>query len=188
MKLWDIVKSVGADVIREVVPGGSLILSTVNALLPEDYRLGDDATGEDIASAIGDLSPADQAAIMEKDFDVEIVKVQEGNASVRAMLDADTKNPHTTRPYIAKQAFHVIAFSVVMMVGGWGYGIAGDDEKMVAAIVDGWPFVLAVLAPLITLLQAYFGVLRTEHKNRLDAAGGESKPSGIAAIIAAFRG
>lgn len=188
MKLWDIVKQVGAEVVREVVPGGSLVLKTVNALLPEEYQLNDDATGEDIADAIGELPPDLQAVVMQKDFDVEIVKVQEGNQTVRAMLQADASSQHTTRPYIAKGSFQVVAVSVLLMVSGWAYGIASGNDKMVAAIVGGWPFVLAVLAPLVTLLQAYFGVLRTEHKNRLDAAAGNAKPSGLSAIISAFRG
>ena len=50
-------------------------------------------------------------------------------------------------------------------------------------MVEGWQFILAMIAPLVTLLWAYFGVLKTEHKNKLDAANGMSNPSGIAGIL-----
>jgi len=46
--------------------------------------------------------------------------------------------------------------------------------------------VLAVMAPLVTLLYAYFGVLKSEHKNKLDAAAGSAPaPAGIAGILSA---
>lgn len=183
MKLWDVVKSVGSAVVREVVPGGGILVDAVNEFLPDDKKLPRDATGRDIDDAVQSL-PADQRArVMEKEFDVDMTRIRQTNETVRAMLEADTKNPQTTRPYIARGAFHVIAFAVIAVVSTWAYGVIAGKETMVEAVTQGWPFILSVVGPFVVLLHAYFGVIKTEHKNRLDAAGGKSTPSGIAGIL-----
>ncbi|MGB0733350.1 MAG: hypothetical protein ACPGPF_06270, partial [Pontibacterium sp.] len=80
---------------------------------------------------------------------------------------------HTTRPYIAKGAFHVVAFAVVAVISIWGYSVISDDQEMLRNVVDGWEFILAAIAPMVTLLWSYFGVLRREQQNRLEAASGQ---------------
>ena len=183
MNLWDIVKTVGAGIISTVVPGGSVIVGAINAVLPDDKKLPDNATGSDAISAINNLPPEKQAALMEKKFDVDITQIKETHSTVRAMLDADAKNPHSTRPYIAKGSFLVVAFTSITTISIWSYGVIKGDDKLVTAVMNGWQFVLAVIGPLVTLLWAYFGVLKTERKNRLDAAGNKSQPSGITGLL-----
>ena len=183
MNLWDIVKNVGSGIVREVVPGGNLLMAGINELLPDDKKLPADATGKDIGDAVASLPPDQRASVMNKEFDVQITQIKESNATVRAMLDADTKTPHTTRPYIAKGSFKVVAFTVITTISIWAYGVLKGDEKLIAAVVNGWPFVLAVIAPLVVLLHAYFGVLKNEQKNKLDAANGVSNPSGLTGLI-----
>ena len=183
MKLWDIVKNVGSSIVREAVPGGGLLLSAVNELLPDDKKLPSGATGSDIESAINSLPSDKKAELLNREFDVDITQIKESNSTVRAMLDADTKNPHTTRPYIAKGAFHIIAFVIVVTVSLWAYGVGADNDTMVSTIMDGWQFILAVIGPLVTLLWAYFGVLKQEQSNRLNAANG-STTGGLSSIIA----
>lgn len=183
MKLWDIVKTVGSAALQVALPGtGSLIVGAVNELLPDDKKLPAGATGDDLNNAIASLPPEKQAHIMEKEFDVDITQIQESNATVRAMLAADTKTPHTTRPYIAKGAFHVVAFVTIVVISLWAYGAAVKDEALVTAIMGGWQFVLAVIGPLVTLLWAYFGILKQEQRNRLNAATG-STTGGLSGII-----
>lgn len=183
MKLWDIVRSVGSGIIRNVVPGGGMIIDVVNELLPDDKKLAKDATGADIDTAVASLPPAEKARIMEKEFDVEITQIKESNETVRAMLESDAKTPHTTRPYIAKGSFLVVAFASIMTISIWAYGVIIQDKEIVKAIMEGWQFVLAVIGPLVTLLWAYFGVLKTEHKNKLNAASGLTEPSGLGGLI-----
>lgn len=186
MKLWDVVKSVGSGVIREVVPGGGILVDAVNEFLPDDKKLPGNATGKDIDSAVSSL-PADQRArVMEKEFDVDLTQIRQSNETVRAMLESDAKNQHTTRPYIAKGAFHVIAFAVVLVVATWSYGVIAGRDGLVESVTGGWPFVLSVIGPFVVLLHAYFGVLKTEQKNRLNAASGNSTPSGIAGILSSI--
>lgn len=183
MKLWDVVKSVGSGIVREVVPGGGILVDAVNEFLPDDKKLPSNATGKDIDDAVGSLPAEQRARIYEKEFDVDLTQIRQSNETVRAMLEADTKNPHTTRPYIAKGSFHVVAFAVVATVSAWAYGVVTGDSDLVKSVTGGWQFILSVIGPLVTLLWAYFGVLKNEQKNRLDAARGSSTPGGIAGIL-----
>ncbi len=186
MDIWGIIKSVGGAVVRNAVPGGGLIVDAVNALLPDDAKLPADATGHDIKQAVKSLPPEQRAAIEQKRFDVEIAQIQQENSTVRAMLEADTKTPHTTRPYIAKGSFLVVAWVTVTVIALWSYAIATGDEGMVSTVMDGWQFVLAVIGPLVTLLWAYFGVLKHEHRNRLTAAVGHPPAGGLGSIVSAL--
>jgi hypothetical protein len=188
MKLWDIIKNVGTGIIKEVVPGGGLLVGAINELLPDDKQLPDSATGEDVKTAISKLTPAQQASIMEKEFDVDITQIKESNVTLRAMLEADTKNPQTTRPYIAKHSFHVIAIAVMFAILMWSYGVLIKDKDLVEAVMDGWPFILSVIGPFVTLLWAYFGVLKQEHRGRLNAAQGKETPSIVSTLLSVIRG
>ncbi len=187
MKLWDIVKTVGSAALQVALPGtGSLIVGAVNELLPDDKKLPAGATGDDVNNAIAKLPPEQQASVMEKEFDVSITQIKESNSTVRTMLESDAKNPHSTRPYIAKGSFHVVAFVVIVTISVWAYGVLVSDDSLVKTVMGGWQFVLAVIGPLVTLLWAYFGVLKQEHKNKLDAANGSSTPAGIAGILSSI--
>lgn len=188
MKLRDLLKKVGSSVLREVIPGGGLIVDVINGFLPGDKQLPNDATADDLDRAVNKL-PADQRAmLMGREFDVEETKIKESYDTVRTMLEHDAKNPQSTRPYIAKGAFHVVAFVCFVVVSLWASAVYSGDEKMISAIMDGWQFILAAIGPLITLLWAYFGVLRDEHKTRLQSSIGKEAKGAISSIITAFRG
>jgi len=186
MKIFDIIKKVGGGIISTVVPGGGAILGVVNALLPSDKQLPNNATGADVSVAMAGLSSSDRLVLAAKEFDVDITQIKESHSTVRAMLEADVANPHSTRPRIALGSFYVIAFSIVVAVGAWAYGVVTGDDIMVKAVMGGWQFILAMIAPLVTLLWAYFGVLKAEHKNKLDAANGSATPSGITGLISSL--
>jgi hypothetical protein len=99
------------------------------------------------------------------------------------MLEHDAKNPHSTRPYIAKHSFHTISFVIVITVSVWAYGVFTKQAELIKAVMDGWPFVLAVIGPLVSLLWAYFGILKQESKNKLDAANGVTTQGPLSAIF-----
>jgi hypothetical protein len=184
MNVWEIAKRVGSAALQVGLPGtGSLIVAAVNEFLPEGSKLPSDATGKDVESVVSQMPPPIRAALLEKQFDVEIVQIQESNSTVRVMLESDAKIPHTTRPYIAKQAFHVIAFVSVVVVLIWAYGVVMGEEEVVAAVMGGWQFILAVTAPLVILLHAYFGILKQEHRQKLNAANGEITSSAIEKLM-----
>lgn len=183
MKLWDIVKTVGGQVIKNTVPGGGLIVDALNAILPGDKKLPSDATGDQINEAVQSLPPEQRAALLDKEFDVELTQIKESNSTLRTMLESDAKNQHSTRPYIAKGAFQVVGFVTLLTSSIWGYAIATGKAEIVKATVSGWPFILSVIGPLVTLLLAYFGVLKKEQKDRLDAASGSTSPAGLVGVI-----
>ena len=186
MKLFDIIRKVGGGIISTVVPGGGAILGVVNALLSPDKKLPANATGADVSVAVAGMTAMDRLKLEAKEFDVDIAQIKESHSTVRAMLEADNANPHSTRPRIALGAFYVIAITDILAVSMWAYGVGAGDDAMVKTVMEGWPFILAVNAPLVLLLQAYFGVLKTEHKNKLDAANGSSVPSGITGLISSL--
>ena len=183
MNLGSILKTVGTGILTAAFPAAAPILGVVNQFLPDEMKLPDNATGTQIATAVDSLSSTDRAALMAREFDVEETQIRESYDTVRTMLESDAANPHSTRPRIALGAFHVVAFAVVVIVSAWAYGVLTDKSAIVTAVVDGWPFILAVLAPLVTLLYAYFGVLKQEHKQRMDAANGSAPPAGIAGLL-----
>ncbi len=187
MKLWDIVKTVGSAALQVALPGtGSLIVGAVNELLPDDKKLPEGATGDQAMTAIAGLPPEQQTSVMEKELDVTIEDIKQSHNTVRVMLESDAKNPHSTRPYIAKGSFHVVAFTTIVTISVWAYGVFVQNEGIVSAVMGGWQFVLAVTGPLVTLLWAYFGILKKEHKNKLDAANGSVTPPGIAGLVASL--
>jgi len=129
MKLWDIIKTVGTGVISTMVPGGPFLVGVINEMLPDDKKLPNDATGNQVVHALDGLPPADRTRIMEKEFDVDITTIKESHSTVRVMLEADAKNPQSTRPYIAKHSFHVVAFTIVVTISLWAYGIVKADTN-----------------------------------------------------------
>lgn len=183
MKLLDIIKTVGAGAVRELVPGGGILINAVNEMLPEQHRLPQSATGQDVENALSGLDSEQRAAILNKEFDVEIAQVQERGNTVRAMLEADATAKHTTRPYIAKHAFHVVAVAMLAAVLAWAWGVFASDDQMVRTVMEGWPFILSVIGPFVVLLRAYFGVLRDEDRNRRNAANGKVTESGIGSFM-----
>lgn len=170
MKLLDILGKVGGAVVKAVVPGGGLIVDVVNEFLPDDKKLAADATGSDMQAAVDSLPPDQRAQLLGREFDVQI----EQHHSLQAMLQAEQASTHTTRPRIALGAFHLVAFVSIVAISLWAYAIGAGDEEMVTAVTDGWPFVAAVVGPFVTLLWAYFGVLKQEQRNRLNAANGST--------------
>ncbi|MCP3673017.1 MAG: hypothetical protein GY829_00905, partial [Gammaproteobacteria bacterium] len=138
-------------------------------------------------AAVAAMPAAERAALVAKEFDVEIIEVQESHSTLRAMLESDARNPHTTRPFIAKWSFIVVALITVLIVIMWSYAVAMQDAPLVKEIASGWAFVAAALAPFVWLLKSYFGTLTAEHRDRLGAAGGNHiAPAGLAGLIASF--
>ncbi len=186
MNLLDIAKTVGAAAFSLAVPGGAAILATVNQLLPEGSKLPETATGHDVKSAVSTLPPEQQASLLEKQFDVDIAQIKESNDTLRVMLQSDAANPHSTRPKIAWGSFWLVALVTSVVVSLWAYGVGIQNDLLVKTVMDGWPFVASLVAPFVLLLRSYFGVLKQEQHNRLNAASGNSTQQGIGGIISSI--
>lgn len=172
MKLWDIIKTVGSSAISNMIPGGSLIVEGINALLPDDKQLPVDATGDQVNSAISHLSPEQQSQILNKEYDVKIEQIKQSYCALKTMLEANATSKHTTRPKIAYQAWLVVGFVTLLFGTGWFIAVITGDAEMVKSIKDSYMFVGFLLAPLIVWLNAYFGVLRNESVDKMNAAQG----------------
>jgi hypothetical protein len=187
MKLLEILGRVGSSIIKEVVPGGGLIIEAVNAFLPDDKKLDTKSTGSDISNAVASLPPEAQAQLLNKKFDIEITQIKESYDTVRAMLDSDAQNPQSTRPKIALGSFQLVRIVLLTVVALWAYGVASADEVLVKTVMDGWTFIAVLIGTPTTVLLAYFGVLKAEHKQRLNAATG-NKEVGILGSLAKLIG
>jgi len=187
MNLWDIVKTVGSAVISTAVPGGGAIIDLVNAALPEDKKLPVTATGDQVRGALAGLPPEQQSELMNKQLDVDITQIKEASSSLQAMLLAESNSTHSSRAFIAKGSFLVVAFASSSVILCWSYAVLSANAVLVTAIQDGWPWIAAINGIFVTLLRAYFGILKGESKNRLDAASGAGKPTqGIAGAVSAL--
>jgi len=123
------------------------------------------------------LRPEDKAALMIKQFDVDLSLIDErknattqANDTLRVMLAQDAVTPQSTRPRIALGCFWVLAYESVGIISTWAYAVITGNYAMAQAIQDGWPFVVSVITPFVTLLWAYFGILKQENRDKLDAA------------------
>lgn len=172
MDILDIAKTVGLGVFKSVVPQGGLILDSINAILPVDYKFLDSDTGSDIARKLQAMPPELQQQIMIKEFDVRIEQIKQEHDTARTMLIQDALNPHSTRPRIAWWSFMLVATVSLMVVSGWLYAVLMRDEKLVTEIVGGWGFISVIIFPFIIWLNRYFGVLRQEMADKLNSANG----------------
>ncbi|WP_417448343.1 hypothetical protein [Idiomarina abyssalis] len=187
MKLLDIVTKVGGGILSAVVPGAAPIIAAVNAFLPEDSQVPESATGTQISSAISSLPADKQAELLGREFDVDITQIKEENATLRAVIESDINNPQSTRPYIAKQSFHLLALVTIIVAAMWGYSVIVENDLMTTAIMDGWPFIATLLGTFATVLLRYFGAIQKEQKQRLDAAGGISPSGFVGAVKSLFK-
>lgn len=194
MNIWEIAKKVGSSALRNVIPGASAVLdivNTVNEFLPGN-KLSEQSTGDELAQALNGLPNDQRAELLTRKFDVII----EEHRTLQTMLTADATSSHTTRPWIAKWSFVFTAiFSGtvgLIIILTWAYAVYKGESTLIKSIMDGWPFVLAVMASVTgtftILLKAYFGLLTTESEQKIGGATGNFKPSAIGNIISAIRG
>ena len=186
MRLKDILKKVGTGIIKEAIPGGGMLMGAVNELLPTSKQLNPDARGDELEAVIDSLPAAEKAKVLAKEFDVDIEYIKESGASNRAMLEAEMNSKHTTRPLVIKLFALIVSGITVYIVYIWGGAIVGGKTALVLAIGNGWPMILALCAPFFVVINAYFGILRKERQNKLDAANGNPTGSMASTLISGF--
>lgn len=187
MKLFSILSKVGTAVVKNVVPGGEMIIGAVNELLPDDKKLPTTASGDQISQALDTLPAAERLQLLEKQFDVREEQIRQENETLREFLRTEAASPHTTRPKIARRAFWVVTIVTLAIVAAWLFSVVTGDTKTVTAIMDGWPFVAALIGPFVVWLNQYFGILSRESRNRLNASIGQPSETGIAGLLQAFK-
>lgn len=107
----------------------------------------------------------------------EVIEAERGETT-RSMLENESKSQHTTRPRIAWGCFLVLAAVSCAVVLVWAFAAVTGRTELVSAMMDGWPFVASIVLPFVTLLYGYFGILKTESRDRLNAATGVAPVAG----------
>lgn len=187
MKLLNILTKVGTAIIKDVVPGGEAIIDAVNALLPADKKLGNDATGHQVSAAITTLDPNQQAAILSKEFDVEIASINAW-AQVQGTLAEADKAGASTRPQIAGWMAFCVVIAVLAGVVGWIMAVYQKDAAALKELQGSWPLLLTIIGTPTALLRAYFGMRTKEKRHRYSAATGVQAPNLLADIVKAIKG
>lgn len=188
MKLGEILRKVGSTVIRNVVPGGGLIVDLVNGFLPEEKKLSKEATGEEVTKAIRTLPPDQRAQIFLKEIDVELAEISSWTQIQGSLAEAD-KAGASTRPQIALIMAKIVAFVILAFSAMWIVAIFRDQTEMIKRLADSWPLMLTIIATPTALLRAYFGMRSKEKKERYSAAVGQpvKPPNFLVDIIKTIR-
>lgn len=118
MKLFDIIKKTGSSIIRDVVPGGGILIDAVNTLLPKDRRLPTNASGRDIENAVQDLPPEQRAALLERQFDVDEALIKARSETIVAEASNEQFLPSNWRP--------ITMLAFVGMIGGYWFGLTPE--------------------------------------------------------------
>jgi len=162
--IFDAVKGPLASVAVSMIPFGPQLLGVVNALLPDDKKLPETATGSQIADAVESLPPEQRASLMEKRIDLQIAREEGWTDRYKAMTAADGQS---TRPRIAL----MMAWSVVAVIGLFtaaiAYQTAQNGLSGLSDAAEAWPLIAALLGIPSGLLGKYFGEIRREQAQRL---------------------
>ena len=187
MKLFDILKKAGSIALRTVIPISGPIIDTVNSFLPKDKQLPVDVTGDQINRVIDTLPPGQQAQLLSKEYDVEIVEINSWTQIQASLAEAD-KAGASTRPKVAVMMAEVVSFVIIFFTSILMIAVANNQTDMVGRVTQLWPVILAFIGTPVALLRAYFALRTKEKKNRCSAAMGQPvQPNMLANIISAIR-
>ena len=186
MKLSDILIKAGSTILRTLVPGSGLLIDSVNAFLPEDKKLPNDATGTQVADAVNTLPPDQRVLVLMKEYDVEIVEINSWTQVQSSLAEAD-KSGASTRPKIALMMAKIVSFVVVAYSSALIIAIILDRVSMITSLSNTWPLMLAIIATPTLLLRAYFGMRSKEKENRYNVATGQSiQPGFLKGLLSTF--
>jgi hypothetical protein len=186
MKISEIIKA-AATIGAPFFPALAAAIPVVNAFLPDDKKLPDTATGGDVEGAIRGLPADRQVELLNADIDLEKTKVIENTKVTQALAEVD-KAGASTRPAIAMCFTITVCFNALLTVSMWAYAVLAGQNELLTTIIDSWQMILAINAPFLLVIKAYFG-MRTDEKNtRQHTANGLASPlKGIASVISAIR-
>jgi hypothetical protein len=187
MDFGQILKTVGSGIIRQIFPAAGAVIDVVNGFLPKDKKLPNNATGEQVQSAIDTLGPEDKAALMSKELDVEMAEINGWSDVVGSLADAD-KTGNTTRPRIAIMMAWAVLLTVVVFLVGFIYAVVSSDDRILQTISESWEVMGIVLATPTALLRGYFGLRTKEKTARYATATGQPQVSGVAGVLGSLLG
>lgn len=175
--IWKVIEPVGS-LVGGFVPYVGPAVKAINSFMPDDKKLPDDASKDEIKDAVDSLLPEQKAALMEKKVELEIVKEKEWSKVVDSLAKADATGS-STRPDIAM----VMAWLIVFIDGIFSLCLAWAVYKESIDISEAWPMALALTTLPAVLLKAYFGMRTEEKKARYAQAAGQPHISGVIGAI-----
>lgn len=186
--IGSILGRVGSAIVKDVVPGGGLLVDAINAFLPVDKQLPANATGAQATAAVATLPPDQQASVLSKEVDLDIAEVNAWARVQGSLADAD-KSGASTRPAIAKMMAWTVVYAVIAFVTAWIICIAYHQDATLKVLGDSWPLMVTVLGTPTALLRAYFAMRTREKRARYSAAVGQAaQPNVLADIVRAVKG
>lgn len=166
--------NLGASLIGTAYPPLGAAIKTVNAFLPKDKQLPENATGEDVERSMEGMNPDMKADLMGKEIDLEIQEVK-SHENIQIALAKSDETGSSTRPNIAYMMAWCVCSQVIAVVLCISLAAYGKTEGL-AVLKDCWPMLVASIGTPTVLLKTYFG-LRTEEKAiRQAVANGHPPP------------
>ena len=156
---------IAADVAGTANPLVGAGINLINKFLPKDKQLPSTASNGEVLSAAEKLSSEDQAALWDKELDVEIKEIESHTEIMKALAEADASGS-STRPNIAYMMAWVLAISITPVAGEFAYAMVVENSIIMKSITENYMVLLALLSGPTTLLYKYFGARTEEKKSR----------------------
>lgn len=183
MKVSDILKSIGKTALTAIGVANPLVgagIAAVNMFLPDDKKLPESATGQEVQDAAASLPPDQRASLLEKRVDLEIAREEGWTERYKAMCENDGQSSRARIALMMARTtcFIIILFSSAITVEIINHGLGGLSESQTLWTIFG---VLTTVPA--GLLGKYFGELRREQTNRQAVISGQTLTSGVGAIF-----
>lgn len=187
MKLKDFLVGAGTAVLSSMPPYGPVALAAINGLMPAGKGLDPMATADAALKAIGALPTDKQITLHELDLQHQSEMMSYRASAMNAANSSVNENYQKTRAYIAKQVFHILAFTVISVCSLLIISVLKGDFESLSAMGEITFTVGVVTGPLMLILQTYMGVLKSENRDRLNTSIGRPALGLGAALISSMR-
>jgi len=184
MNLLSILGKVGSGIISTLIPGGggAAIVAGINAFLPNDKQLPENATGVQAQDAVSRLPPEQQAQVLSKKYDVQIAEVNAW-ASIQDSLSKADQSGASTRPQISMMMAWLVFLQVFTICALMMACVAMRNNELLSTVKEFWPMLIASMGIPSGLLRSYFGMRTEEKKHRVHAATGVAPIAGLISSI-----
>lgn len=181
--VFDFLLNIG-DGLLEGVPGIGAVYKAIKGTDIADTAI-EALTGNQLIEQIAAL-PADQLQQVYM-AEIELQTTESNNfAAIQATLADADKTGNSTRPWCAKLIVSTVCLIDLCFAGGLLVSAFKSVDPM-AALKDCWPLILAMLVPLLGVVNQYFGKRTEEKTNRARLAAGAA-PEHSKGLIATLLG
>ncbi len=171
MGFLSVIKSVAAFTATSnpIVAAG---LAAVNAVLPNDQQLSDDATGQQAIDAYVAM-PLDKRALIDNRLAHDLGMEQESTKQIEALAIADAAGS-STRPEVARQMSTLLVFETLAFTVFLFWVLARDGAAGLAELGPLWIVFGTLTSVPATVIMTYFNARGKEKRTRYAVAHGQS--------------